>query len=332
MIDFRNRTFLKSLGVVLVAASAVSVMALPASAQQLSAERLFLLAPQVTSGSGTIRLDGMGGFETAVPDENLEISMWDFGNNPAGFSQDRDSWNLEFRYGHAEFAERDRRLSGNDLSINDGTVRGGFYSRDKIGVGAQLDYAEVSTNSFSRVADSFRLSGFRVDGNTYLSEKLSLGARIGLSAENQEEFSSSVYRINHDNTSLRGGLGVSYDLVEGVKVGARGELIGTTVDGQSRGPFHTDNFDWSRPGGLVAVHGFLSRGRLQGGVDFTNQEINGEESVRISWSERFIFNPTPDELSTNLDTFTEKRTNEQLRTRWRLSINPRLSVSLATQN
>lgn len=311
----------------------LAVAGAPAAAQgQLTGQRLSLLPAQVETGPGTVRLDGMGGFETAVVDENREVTLLDYGLNPAGFSDDRDSWNLEFRYGHAEYAERDQRLPGNDLFINEGLARGGYYAPGKVGVGGQVDYVEVSASDFARSVDSFRIVGAQGMVNTYLTPKLTIGANLSLSNESEDVFSRSIYNIDHENTTLRGGVGAAFVPVRGVKLGARGELIGTKIDGESRGGFHTDSFEWSRPGRLYSVHGFIDRGRLAGGFDVTGQGLDGEESVRISWSEKFVFNPTDDVLTGEFDTFTEDRNNFQFKTRWQVAVTPKLNVSAAVQN
>jgi len=306
--------------------------AVPADAQELVGERLSLLPAQVRFGPGTVRLDGMGGFETVVPDENLEINALDFGRNPAGFGDDRDSWTVELRYGHGEYAERDRRLRGNDVFMNEGSFRAGFYQPGNLGVGVQVDYAEVAARDFARTRNDFTIQGFEGVVSKYIARTISLGGEIRYDGETENTFSPSIYNINHDNTTLRGGLGVAWHPAAGVVLGTRGEVIASQVDGESTSGFHTDTFDWSRPGGLYSFHGFVNRGRLRGGVDVTGQELNGDESVRISWSERFVFNPTTENVSKVLDTFAENRTNTRVKTRWMFDVTPSLGVSAAAQN
>ena len=68
-----------------------------ASAQLLVNERMFLQPTRVLFGPGTVRLDGMGGFEAAVSDENYELDAYDFSHNPAGLGDDRDSWSIDTR-------------------------------------------------------------------------------------------------------------------------------------------------------------------------------------------------------------------------------------------
>ena len=76
-----------------------------ASAQEVSNERFQFSPLRIQYGLGSVRLEGMGGFLSAVPDENNEINLNDFGRNPAGFGDDRDSWVMESRYSHREYSQ-----------------------------------------------------------------------------------------------------------------------------------------------------------------------------------------------------------------------------------
>lgn len=318
-------------------ASAAAVLgvlaAAPGAEAQLVFDRLVLVPAHLTSGVGTVRLDGMGGFETTVRDENQEINLLDFANNPAGFGDDRDSWTIDLRYDHQEVTEGVQYSYGDDVKINTGSLLLGYHHPGNIGIGGAIDYAEVGARDITRSRDEFRVVGFSLTANKYFTKGLVLGARVTQTDEKQDAYSRQVYNISHSTALLRSGLGLGVTPVRGVTIGARGEIISNKVDGESRGTTHQDTFDWKRPGSLWAVHGLVDRGRLTGGVDYSRQDLEGREDVQISWSERFILNPTPDSYVAEAPTISEDRTNEVLRTRWRLQVVPRkISVSVATLN
>jgi len=313
-------------------AAAVIAMVLPgaAAAQELIYERLFLLPTQLNLGTGTVRLDGMGGFEAAVPDENYEIDLYDFSLNPAGFGDDRDSWSIDTRYSHKELTERDARSTGDNVKINDGSVLIGFHHPGVMGVGGRIDYAKIQTLSVLDTRNDFTVTGLVLTGSRYFTDKLTLGVNLSRTGEDENTFSRSIYNISHNGGVTRAGLGAGYHVAPGVVLGARGEIFSTKLDGESRGPFHTDEFNWSRPGGTWALQGFVNRGRLHAGVDYARQKLQGDESVHISWSQRFVYNPTDGNVAMNLDTFTEDRVNKQFKARGRLDVVPgRIMVGAA---
>ena len=320
----------RGFGAVLIAAAVAGVSAGGAGAQTLVDQRLYLVSTHVTTGSGTVRLDGMGGFEAVVSDENYELNAFDFSRNPAGFGDDRDSWAIDLRYTHNELVERSQSTDQQDVRMNDGTLLVAYHSPGKMGMGGQVDYAEADTGFPFAERNSYKLSGLELLISKYLFRNLSAGVNFSQRTEEEGVFSREIYKISHDNTVTRGGLGLIYMPARGVTLGGRAELLSAQLDGTSRGPFHTDYFDWSRPGGLVSVHGFVDRGRFEGALDFTRQEVDGEETVVISWSERFELNPVTGTFHLETDTFTESRVDEILKARAKLNVIPgRLAVGAA---
>jgi hypothetical protein len=305
----------------------VSGLADPAMGQ-LAADRFAGLPAQPALGLGAVRLSGMGGFLAAVPDENQEISLFDFSSNPAGFGDDRDSWTIDIRYSHAKYVEGTGSLAGNDVSVNDGTFALAYHQPRRFGVGGAIDYSEANARDVAETQESYKIAGFRLIGSKYLFSKFIAGLNLGYSGEDQSVSSSEVYIIEHKATVPHVGLGVAYLPVTGVTLGFRGDAFPTTIDGTSASSTHEDSFNWERPATAWSAHAFLDRGRLEGGVDYTRRKVEGKESVRLSWSERFVWNPTPRNLTLETDTFSEDRTAEALRIRARLDVVPkRLSVS-----
>jgi hypothetical protein len=298
-------------------------------AAQLIPETPSLFPMRLSSGTGTVRLDGLGGFEIAVADENNEINLWDYAANPAGYADDKDSWSIDVLYSHVEQTERDELLTeGRDNKLNSGTFGLGFHVPGNMGVGGLVDYAEAIGRDFTGQFNEFRVQGFSLTASKYLVEQITVGVSVVSTGLTRDTVSPQLYDISHDGTDLRGSLGFGLEPVEGVSFGARGDLISQTIDGESRSNVHNDLFDWSRPGHLWSIHGFVDRGRIRGVVDYTRQKLEGDESVEISWSERFVFNPTDNELTGSADTFSEERNDDQLSTRWQLDVVPRrLTVS-----
>ena len=303
-----------------------------ALAQSLSAERLNGLPSRLNFGAGTVRLDGMGGFEASVADENLQINLNDFSLNPAGYGDDKESWIVELRYGHQELTERDPRTPGNDIFVNEGAFQGGYYRPGKFGAGAQINFADVNTRTanFGDDTNAFEIMAARFVANAYVLPSLTVGADFIFSGESEEVGTSSLYNINHEASTMRGALGVAWIPLEGITLGAKGQIISSSVEGTSSGDFHTDTFDWSRPGGQVSLHGFIDRSIVKLGVDYRREEINGDESVRISWSEKFIFNPGPESVTGTLNTFSEKRETDVFRARLMVDVTSSLALSAAT--
>jgi len=329
MLRHDTHTAARFSGIFLGVLGSLVVLGGPARGQLLQ-DRLALIPPKVNLGEGTVRLDGMGGFQIAVPDENNELNLHDFSANPAGYSDDRDSWSVDLRYTHDEYLETSPITSGNDIKTNDGAFLMGFHRPGRLGVGGQLDYSEALTRDATRVRRDYRVTGFGLTANKYVFPRLSLGVRISRSGEDENTLSRDIYKISHTGNVTRGTVGAGFRLVRGVMVGGRVEASKASLDGESRSSVHTDGFTWSRPGALWSVHGFVDRGRLQGAVDYTRNHREGDETVDLSWSQRFIYNPTPEAYTDHTETFSEDRTDKLFRTRWMLSVVPgRLAVSAA---
>ena len=297
---------------------------------QLSAERLARFPTPLNEGTGRVRLAGMGGFETAVPDENNELNLLDYSGNPAGFSEDRDSWTIDLRYSHAEFEEGTTSPLSTDVKVNDGAFILGYHMPRKYGFGGKLDYAEAKTLDTFSTSNTYNLVGLELITNYYLLKKLSLGAQGGYSSEKQDLSTTQFYSIEHEGHEPHIGGGLSYEAVPGVTLGFRADAFPSKIDGTSASSKHEDTFTWDRPSSDWSAHGFVNRGRVDFGIDYDRLKVEGKESVRISWSERFLYNPTPNDYLRETDTFSEDRSTKTFRTRAMLHVIPgRLNVSAA---
>jgi hypothetical protein len=299
----------------------------PAGAQ-LAAEHLAPFPVRIQEGTGEVRLAGMGGFQTAVMDENNEINLLDYSGNPAGYSDDRDSWTIDLRYSHSEFQEGTESPASNDVKVNDGTFILGYHVPKRHGFGGAIDYTEAQTLDVSSNMNKFNVVGMDLIGNVYLLPKMSLGGRGGYASENQNLSTNEFYFIEHKGHLPHIGGGVAYFPARGITLGFRADGFPTTIDGTSANSTHQDEFTWDRPGSDWSAHGFLDRGRVQLGVDYDRLSVQGKESVRISWSTRYLYNPGPTDYAVETDTFSEDRSTKTFRIRGRLDVIPgRLNVS-----
>ena len=300
-----------------------------AATAQLAAERLASFPTPIQQGTGRVRLAGLGGFETAVADENNEINLLDYSGNPAGFSDDRDSWTIDLRFSHAEFEEGTTSRFRNDVKVNDGTFILGYHVPKRYGFGGALDYVEAKTLDAFSNTNTLDVVGLELIGNLYLLEKLSLGLRGGYTGENQDLSTTEFYAIEHEGDRPHIGGGAAFSPVSGVTLGLRADAFPTSLQGTSASSTHEDSFTWDRPGSDWSAHLFVNRGRLAVGADYDQLSVEGKESVRLSWSERFVYNPSPDEYITETDTFSEDRSTKTFRTRAQLHVTPALNVSAA---
>ena len=300
-----------------------------AAGAQLAADRLSAFPTPIQQGTGRVRLAGLGGFETAVADENTEINLLDYSGNPAGFSDDRDSWSIDLRFSHAEFEEGTTSRVRNDVKVNDGTFILGYHVPKRYGFGGALDYTEAKTLDAFSNSNALDVVGLELIANVYLLEKLSLGVRGGYAGETQDLSTNEFYAIEHEGDRPHIGGGAAFAPVTGITLGLRADAFPTSIEGSSASSTHQDSFSWDRPGSDWSAHLFVNRGRLALGADYDQLSVEGKESVQLSWSERFPWNPSPDDYFTETDTFSEDRSTKTFRTRAGLHVTPALHLSAA---
>lgn len=291
----------------------------PAAAELLDGE-LRLHQRGLTYGTGTARLDGMG-LNLAVRDENDEINMFDFGDNPAGLLGDRDAWSVDFRFGHDEYRETDPALAGFLFKSNTysflGTTRNGRQA-----FGGGFDYVDSSVERREGASESFKNGRLRFLYSRQTA-RFNVGAELRYLTENQGvQDNSTIYPISHQTGTVTGLVGLSYRLHENVQVAGRGTLRSTTIDGSAATDSHNDRFTWDRPSGSVEGQVFVNTPRLDGAFTLGTVQGAGEENLNASWSQLFIFNPTLGPVTLDRRTFTEEFDASRLRTRWRYDASP----------
>jgi len=271
----------------------------------------------------SVRLDGMGNFQTAVRDENRQINLWDFSRNPAGFGDDRDSWSGEFIYDHNESNSNNDYLRADDLKGNDIGMQFGYHRPSRMGLGGFVTYNKTSAQSFPDVGTNLEVAGWGVMGNKYLMKNLSVGVLFSMRGEQNDALSGAIYDISHKGSTIRGGGGVAWTALQGLTFAGYGEYNSISRDGTSANGAHSDNFTWDRSGWIWSGEAFLDRGRLKGALDYRESNLDGREEADLSWSERFPFNPTDGSYSQTTPTFSEVLGEKEFRTRWRLDVVPR---------
>jgi len=278
----------------------------------------------------SVRLDGMGGFQTAVKDENRQINLWDFSRNPAGFGDDRDSWSAEILYGHNESNDNNDYLRGDDLKQNEMGLQFGTHHPKRMGLGGFVNYGKAESQTFPDQGNDLELAGWGVMGNKYLAKNISLGLLFSMRGEKSDALSTDIYDISHDGNTLRGGGGLSWMAVRGLTFAGYAEYSSVSRDGESRSGAHTDTFTWDRSGWIWSAEAFVDRGRVQGALDYRESNQDGREEGDLSWSQRFPFNPTDESYNQTTVTFSEVLGDQEFRTRWNVDVVPRvLNLSAA---
>lgn len=271
-------------------------------------------------GSGTARLDGMG-LSLAVRDENDEINLFDYGDNPAGLLTDRDAWSVDFRFGHDELRELSPELNGFLFKSNSYTFFGTTRSGQQA-FGGGADYLDSSIERRTGPQAGYKNGRLRfIYGRQ--AAKFDIGAELRYLSEDQSISDlSTIYPISHSTGTVTGLVGLSYRVHEHIRIAGRGTLRSTTIDGVAATDSHNDQFTWDRPAGSLEGQLFVSSPGLEGAVTLGRLEGAGEENLDASWSLLFDFNPTLRPVEFSRRTFTEELAASRFRTRWRYDITP----------
>ena len=76
---------------------------------------------------------------------------------------------------HQELVERSDITGRNDLKINDGFFGLGFHDPGRMGLGARIDYSELLVSDLTKVRNEYRITGFSMIFNKYVTNKMTLG-------------------------------------------------------------------------------------------------------------------------------------------------------------
>lgn len=292
----------------------------PARAE-LADERLRLQQSSLTYGTGTPRLDGMG-LHLALKDENDEIDLFDYGDNPAGLYGDRDAWSVDTRFSHQERFERNPDLPGNRFKSNSYSFLGSAHASNGQAFGGGIDFIQSSLEPRGEPRTDFTNSRLRF---IYSREVglFSVGGELRVLNENENiRNSPSNYSIAHKTTNVTGVVGLSYRVQDHVTIGGRGALRQATVNGRAESDSHLDKFTWDRPSGSAAGQAFFDFPKVNGAVILERTKGAGEEKLAASWSLLFSFNPSTLPVEFERRTFTEDLARTEFRTRWRYDLAP----------
>lgn len=309
------------------------VLASPALARyaQVSAQDAGLVLEQ---GIGAVRLDALAGMRLAVPDENNELNLSDYGMNLTGRLQDADGRRMDLWYRSTDLVVDDRDASHVRSRTRNETIE----------AGTDLSWRKAGERllGIRWSHDLFRYSYEMGDrGQTrgpsygaYVVQKAGpvyLGAAITWATDAENLTTNDVFGITHDGEAwiytgsvayYRGpfDVGVQYDYDQT-------EIRGSGHD-ESR--FHEDEYTWRRPDGRLS--GSLvwhASEKLQGAVVGRLSSIDGREEVTISWSDRFPDNPSGANYKIRVGTFSEEVRTRTLGTRW--EARPTEAINLAAE-
>lgn len=277
------------------------------------------LDPQLLEAAPSARLLGFGNLSLAVADESNEVNMHDFGLNIAGVLEDGDGWVVESWLGNHLRSADETPGSVEDRFGNSGfqaIYRSANHNR---ALGAEVNWEYLETNSHP--GDWARVRGPLI--SALINQRLgpvTAGFMLGRESENEDRQSTDFFSIRHQQSRMRGMLGVGVPL-RGWEFGAQWQFLSGDVDGTSADPsrFHEDSFTWSRPEDrytLAAIRP-LGNGRLEGGVRAQFMDREGSEQVRVSWSGDSPENPSNTVYLTDAVTFSETESLVELTSLWR---------------
>jgi hypothetical protein len=269
--------------------------------------RLGANGPAFTYGRASGRLDAMGGMLIVVPDEASELNMLDFGDNITGVLGDRDSWSTDI---WARSTQRtDRTLLDRRRRINSSEEGLLFVSRlrgNRLALGGLVSRVDGSFSGLGE--DSQTLTGSA--GSIYYAQafgsRLVLGGRFASQAEDENLRSDYVFAIAHASAVTQGGAAVAYQPVAWLDLGVSADYVDSKIDGVSSSGVHRDLYDWSRPTVQVAGQALGRFGKASAGLLYRWTGSDGREEVEINWADRFLLNPTRQNISWRGPTMKEE--------------------------
>jgi hypothetical protein len=300
----------------LVAALAHAVLVpAPARAQFLDF-RLARVGLERNPLAGSMRLEAMGGLTVVGQDENNQISLFDWDGNVAGLIDDRDATSVDFWYSNLNYLVPAGTGVRDDINYNRGGVLG-VYRGGNNAVGVAWNYAEISAKDATGIPRRMKRHEYEGLYSARIGTRVLAGLHANVSTETERNRTTDLYRLTHDTVRGGGGGGLAVRILPELVVAARGTGGRESVDGRSTSVFHTDEFTWDRPVREGALSAFVDLGpRLNGAASLSRLDLEGREDVTLSWSVKFLFNPTLDVYRQERPTFSEDLSTTTFRTRW----------------
>ncbi len=271
------------------------------------------LGQPINPGLPQTRLLGMGGMNLVVEDENNQINLADFAGNLAGTAEDRDGWSLESWAGRGTTEEATLAVHRGDEVHQRNRFSRGTGGFDVVYRKGRYRAIGVTTNFnrylFSRrYGDESKVRGPRVFA--HYNENLGplrLAFGVGRWTDEESVRSSDVFDMGHASETWTYRFDAAYPLL-GMIVGARFQADDVLIEGKSRGPsgFHQDEYTWSRPSTTLSLSVLRSVASLDAGIRLVMTERSGGEEVHISWSDRFLDNPSDANFVVTVPTFREE--------------------------
>ena len=296
------------------------------------------------------RLEAMGGMREAVPDENNEINLLDFGGNLVGHLDDKPTHHLDAWGGWRGWVDRTTpETPDQDFRIYPAGFLGNALPNDRYAIGGSMKL--VSGGGERVVTDQFlRLFGLPVAnpesgsnvGTTLssdlvgadftahyarrLTERISFGLLGGYQSQDEERVAATTYDLDNDahtwaaKGSVVGRLFAQAGPFTDWVLGLNGVLGDTRIDGVSADDLHTDEYTWDRNSWGMNVHllGDVA-GWAKGGLDFRYGSFEGQESASYNWSAQYSLNPTSETILETRTVHEEGYRDSGFLTRWEVT-------------
>jgi hypothetical protein len=302
----------------------IAAAASPAAAQVTEAW-LRYTPVEAYAGQRSTRLTAMGGIEVAVPDEQIPINAYHYGDNPAALLAARDTSVVEIPAAYQEFDDQYYGLTHSAIGRGAG-FKSEFRPSRKWAMAAEFNYgsADASRHDLCPAPDDCRFirdfdmpvapedqpvtadrtfgAGIRTpDVNVIYARtffpRITFGGRFGYRKETENRRLIHPYDLNLDSDAALLAGGAEYLLPiwsDAMRLSAWGQYSDNQVVGTSESPLNSDRYTWDRPtvgfGGALVVH----RGDwLEGIVDGRHYSFDGEEIAQVNWAPQFYLNPFP---------------------------------------
>ncbi len=303
------------------------------------------------------RLEALGGMGEAVPDENNEINLLDFGGNLVGHLDDKPTHHIDAWGGWRGWVDRTTpEAPDQDFRVYPVGFLGNALPNDRYAIGGSMNLTsgegervvtdeflrlfglpvanpEAGSNAGTPITADLAGALFNVHYARRLTERFSFGLLGSYQSEDEERVAATTYDLDNDvhtwaaKASIAGRLFSKAGPFEDWVLGVNGGLADTRIDGISADDLHTDEYTWERnPWGMnVHLLGDVA-GWAKGGLDFRYRSFEGQESASYNWSPQYSLNPTNQTIVETRAVHEEGFRDSGFLTRWEVKP-PDLPVS-----
>lgn len=295
------------------------------------------------------RLEAMGGMREAVPDENNEINLLDFGGNLVGHLDDKpthhlDAWggwrgwvdrttpeapDQDFRFYPAGFLgnalPNGRYAIGGSMRVMSGGGERVVSDEFLRLFGLPIVNPEAGSNLGTTVESDLTGAAFSTHYARQLADRFSFGLLGGYETQDEARVTPSTYNLDSDSHtwaakgSVAGLLFKQAGPLENWVLGLNSALSDTRIDGLSSDDLHTDNYTWDRNSFGLNLHllGEVTAW-AKGGLDFRYGSFEGQEWASYNWSPQYSLNPTSGTVLETRTVHEEGFRDSGFLTRWQI--------------